>query len=353
MLLVIWYNTLMTTVLYIIIALLIAGFAVLLYLLLNLKKASEKPQDNESLKVMMEWMRDIKAGTEATKDQMEKSISMTNKDINERLDNAAKVIGALQGKLGEMSQIGPDIRRLSEVLASPKARGNFGEEMLENMLSQVLNKSSYKAQYKFKNGEIVDMAVFVGEKILPVDSKFSMENFRLYKEAKEDDAAENLKKQFFRDVRKRIDEIHKKYILPQENTFDFALMYIPSEGVFHEALEDMATVEYARGKKVYMVSPNTLYHHLQIILIALRGQQVNEVAEKLLHMVAGIQQESDKFGRNLGVLSNHIKNAGNTMGTVANDFVKLQTNIKNAATLQMEQAEIAEAQANETQTLIE
>jgi DNA recombination protein RmuC len=343
----------MTTVLYIIIALLIAGFAVLLYLLLNLKKASEKPQDNESLKVMMEWMRDIKAGTEATKDQMEKSISMTNKDINERLDNAAKVIGALQGKLGEMSQIGPDIRRLSEVLASPKARGNFGEEMLENMLSQVLNKSSYKAQYKFKNGEIVDMAVFVGEKILPVDSKFSMENFRLYKEAKEDDAAENLKKQFFRDVRKRIDEIHKKYILPQENTFDFALMYIPSEGVFHEALEDMATVEYARGKKVYMVSPNTLYHHLQIILIALRGQQVNEVAEKLLHMVAGIQQESDKFGRNLGVLSNHIKNAGNTMGTVANDFVKLQTNIKNAATLQMEQAEIAEAQANETQTLIE
>ena len=263
------------------------------------------------------------------------------------------MIGALQGKLGEMSQIGPDIRRLSEVLASPKARGNFGEEMLENMLSQVLNKGSYRSQYKFKNGEIVDMAVFVGEKILPVDSKFSMENFRLYKEAKEDDAAENLKKAFLRDIRKRIDEIHKKYILPQENTFDFALMYIPSEGVFHEALEDMATVEYARAKKVYMVSPNTLYHHLQIILIALRGQQVNEVAEKLLHMVSGIQQESEKFGRNLGVLNNHIKNAGNTMGTVANDFTKLQSSISNAATLQMEQAEVTELAAEETKTLIE
>jgi DNA recombination protein RmuC len=343
----------MTTVLYIIIALLLAGFGILLYMLLAMKRAAEKPQDNESLKVMMEWMRDIKAGTEATKDQMEKSISATNKDINERLDNAAKVIGALQGKLGEMSQIGPDIRRLSEVLASPKARGNFGEEMLENMLSQVLNKNSYRSQFKFKNGEVVDMAVFVGDKILPVDSKFSMENFRLYKEAKEDDAADNLKKAFLRDVRKRIDEIHKKYILPQENTFDFALMYIPSEGVFHEALEDMATVEYARNKKVYMVSPNTLYHHLQIILIALRGQQVNEVAEKLLHMVAGIQQESDKFGRNLGVLSNHIKNAGNTMGTVANDFIKLQSNIKNAATLQLEQAEVTEIQAEETKRLIE
>lgn len=343
----------MNAIYLVIIVLLLGGFAMLFYLLMKLKAATEKPADNESMKVMMEWMRDIKSGTEATKDQMEKSISATNKDINERLDNAAKVIGALQGKLGEMSQIGPDIRRLSEVLASPKARGNFGEEMLENMLSQVLNKNSYKAQYKFKNGEIVDMAVFVGDKILSVDSKFSMENFRLYKEAKEDDAAENLKKAFMRDIRKRIDEIHKKYILPQENTFDFALMYIPSEGVFHEALEDMPTVEYARNKKVYMVSPNTLYHHLQIILIALRGQQVNEVAEKLLHMVSGIQQESDKFGRNLGVLSNHIKNAGNTMGTVANDFIKLQSNIKNAATLQMEQAEVTELAAEETKTLIE
>jgi DNA recombination protein RmuC len=343
----------MDTLSFIVIALLAAGFGVLIYMVINLKKAAEKPADNESLKVMMEWMRDIKSGTEATKDSMEKSISATNKDINERLDNAAKVIGALQGRLGEMSQIGPDIRRLSEVLASPKARGNFGEEMLENMLSQVLNKSAYRSQYKFKNGEVVDMAVFVGEKILPVDSKFSMENFRLYKEAKEDDAAENLKKAFLRDIRKRIDEIHKKYILPQENTFDFALMYIPSEGVFHEALEDMATVEYARNKKVYMVSPNTLYHHLQIILIALRGQQVNEVAEKLLHMVAGIQQESDKFGKNLGVLSNHIKNSANTMGVVANDFTKLQSNIKNAATLQMEQAEVTELAAEETKSLIE
>jgi DNA recombination protein RmuC len=343
----------MNTAIYLVLGLVAVGFGVLIYLIFRLKAVAEKPSDNESLKVMMEWMRDIKAGTEATKDQMEKSITATNKDINERLDNAAKVIGALQGKLGEMSQIGPDIRRLSEVLASPKARGNFGEEMLENMLSQVLNKSAYRSQFKFKNGEVVDMAVFVGEKILPIDSKFSMENFRLYKEAKEDEAADNLKKQFLRDVRKRIDEIHKKYILPQENTFDFALMYIPSEGVFHEALEDMATVEYARNKKVYMVSPNTLYHHLQIILIALRGQQVNEVAERLLHMVAGIQQESDKFGRNLGVLGNHIKNAGQTMGTVGNDFAKLQANIKNAATLQLEQAEIAEAQAEETKTLIE
>ncbi len=343
----------MNTVLYIILALLALGFAVLLYILLDLKRSAAKPQDNESLQVMMEWMKDIKAGTEATRVGMQASINDTNKQINDRLTEAAKVIGGLQGKLGEMSQIGPDIRRLSEVLASPKARGNFGEEMLENMLAQVLNKTAYQSQYKFKNGEIVDMAVFVGDKILSIDSKFSMENFRLYKEAKEDEAAENLKKAFLRDIRKRIDEIHKKYILPQERTFDFALMYIPSEGVFHEALEDSATIEYARNKKVYLVSPNTLYHHLQIILIALRGQQVNVVAEKLLHMVSGIKQESDKFGRNLGVLSNHIKNASNTMGTVSNDFSKLESSISNAATLQMEEVELSEQQLLEAKKLIE
>jgi DNA recombination protein RmuC len=112
----------------------------------------------------------------------------------------------------------------------------------------VLPKSSYQAQYKFKNGEVVDIIVRVGEKILPIDSKFSMENFRLYKEAKEDEAAENLKKAFLKDIKKRVDEIHKKYILPQEGTFDFALMYIPSEGVFSEALEDVTTITYAREK---------------------------------------------------------------------------------------------------------
>lgn len=342
----------MENILLILLGIVTIGLFITLYLVYDLKRKSSQPQDDTSLKVMMEWMRDIKAGTEATKEQMEKSISATNKDINERLDNAAKVIGALQGRLGEMSQIGPDIRRLSEVLASPKARGNFGEEMLEQMLDQVLSNKSYKAQYKFKNGEVVDMAVFVGEKVLCIDSKFSMENFRLYKEAKEDDAAEGLRKAFLKDVKKRIDEIHKKYILPQEGTFDFALMYIPSEGVFHEVLEDLPTVEYARNKKVYVVSPNTLYHHLQIILIALRGQQVNQVAERILHMVAGIKQESDKFGRNLGVLGNHIKNAGNTMGVVTNDFTKLQTSIQNAATLQLEETKLTEEQAQDTKQLL-
>jgi len=321
----------------IIIAILLVGLAVLIYLILQMKKAQAKPTDDSGLKIMMEWMKEIKQGTDATREGMQKSIDQTNKAINERLDNAGRVIAALTKELGGISQVGPDIRRLTETLASPKLRGNFGEEMLENMLSQALPKNGYNIQHKFKNGEVVDAIIYVGDKILPIDSKFSMENFRLYKEAKTDEAAEGLKKTFLKDVKKRVDEIHKKYILPQENTFDFSLMYIPSEGVFSEVLDDITTLTYGREKKVYFVSPNTLYHHLQIILLSLRGQKVNEAAQQILAMIAGIKQESDKFGRNLEVLGNHIKNAGNTMGTVTNDFAKLKSTISNASSLKLDE----------------
>ncbi|MBI5530124.1 MAG: DNA recombination protein RmuC [Candidatus Doudnabacteria bacterium] len=327
-----------STILYLILGVFLAGFGVLVYIIIGLKKQAEKPSDDQSLKIMMEWMKEIKQGTDTTREGVQKSINETNKAINERLDNAGRVIAQLTKELGGISQVGPDIRRLTETLASPKLRGNFGEEMLENMLSQALPKSGFEIQHKFKNGEVVDAIIYVGEKILPIDSKFSMENFRLYKEATTEEAAEALKKTFLKDVKKRIDEIHKKYILPQENTFDFALMYIPSEGVFSEVLDDSNTLTYGRDKKVYFVSPNTLYHHLQIILLSLRGQKVNQAAQQILAMISGIKQESDKFGRNLEVLGNHIKNAGNTMGTVTNDFAKLKTSITNASSLKLEDA---------------
>ena len=336
-------------ILYALIAILLLGFGILFYFLLDLKKKSEKPQDDASLKVMMEWMKEIKQGTEQTREGMQKSIDETNKAINERLDNAGRVIAALTKELGGISQVGPDIRRLTETLASPKLRGNFGEEMLENMLSQVLPKTSYQIQYKFKNGEVVDAIIHVGEKILPIDSKFSMENFRLMKEAKTEESVETLKKAFLKDVKRRVDEIHKKYILPQENTFDFALMYVPSEGVFSEVLDDTGTITYAREKKVYFASPNTLYHHLQIIRLSLRGQKINEAAQQILAMIAGIKQESDKFGRNLDVLGNHIKNAGNTMGTVSNDFIKLKLSITNASSLKLD----SETKEPEVQKLLD
>jgi DNA recombination protein RmuC len=338
-----------TQILYIILGLFLAGFAVLIYFLLDLKKKAEKPADDQSLKIMMEWMKEIKQGTENTREGMQRSIDETNKAINERLDKAAHVIGALSKELGGISQIGPDIRRLSETLASPKMRGNFGEEMLENMLSQILPKDSFRIQYRFKNGETVDACIFIGSTILSIDSKFSLENFRLYKEAATEESAETLRKAFLKDVKKRVDEICKKYILPQEGTFDFALMYVPSEGIYQEVIEADDIIEYCRNKAVIPVSPNTMYIYLRNIMLSLRGQEINKKAQEILKMISGIKTESDKFGRNLEVLGNHIKNAGNTMGTVSNDFLKLKGSIANAANLELE----AEAVTKEPEKLIE
>jgi len=344
------YNSCMANgIFYIIIAILAVGLGILIYLVLQMKKSQAQAPDDGSMKLMLEWMKEMKQSTENTREGMQRSIDQTNKAINERLDTAARVIGALSKELGGVSQIGPDIRRLSETLASPKMRGNFGEEMLENMLGQILPKDSFHIQHRFKNGETVDAIIKVSDKILSIDSKFSLENFRLYKEAKDDDSAQLLKKAFLKDVKKRVDEICKKYILPQENTFDFALMYVPSEGIYQEVTEDDDIITYCRGKAVIPVSPNTMYIYLRNIMLSLRGHEINKKAQEILKMISGIKTESDKFGKNLEVLGTHIKNAGNTMGTVVNDFVRLRGNIQNAANLELQ----AEEAVKEQKKLIE
>lgn len=316
-----------------ILAILVVGFVAVI---LVLRSLLTRPKDSEALNVMMEWMKEIKSGTEATKKSMEDSIKETNKAINERLDNAGRVISQLTKELGGVSQIGPDIRRLTETLSSPKLRGNFGEEILENLLTDVFPKELCKFQYRFKNGEVVDAALVVGDILIPIDSKFSMENYRLYKEAKTDESSEAMKKAFLKDVKKRIDEIHKKYILPQEGTLDYAFMFIPSEGVYMEVAEDLDAQAYARGKKVVVVGPNTLNINLRAILVSLRGQQISKAAQQVLAAINGIKQESDKFGKTLDTMANHVKNTNNSMASIVEGYGKLRNQIVNASNLELE-----------------
>ncbi|OGE79317.1 MAG: hypothetical protein A2751_04985 [Candidatus Doudnabacteria bacterium RIFCSPHIGHO2_01_FULL_46_14] len=313
----------------IILAAVIVGFGVVAYFM------NRKPKEDEGMKVMLEWLKDMRESSESLQKRVDERLGESSKAVNERLDNAARVISALQKELGGMTQIGPDIRKLSEVLSSSKLRGNFGEEMLEELIKQVLPASAYSFQYRFKNGDVVDAVIKAGGHLLPVDSKFSMENYRLFMEAKTDEAAEGLKKSFFKDVKKRVDEIQKKYILPQEGTYDYALIFIPSEGILGEVLSDASMTTFFREKNVYPVGPSTFYHTMQMVLRSLRGERMNEEAALALRMLAGIKQESEKFGRNLEILGNHIKNAGNSMGLVGNDFSKLKSSIENAASLQL------------------
>lgn len=348
-----WYNQVMENALFLVSGVLFVAVIVLIYFVIQVKNQTANKDDTETQRLLFDLMRELKTEMSVDRELNQKNVHETNKQINDRLTEAARVIGGLQGKLGEMSQIGPDIRRLSETLSSSKLRGNFGEEMLENMLSQILPKGGYAMQYRFKNGETVDAIVKVGETILSIDSKFSLENFRLYKEAQDEKLAADYQKAFFKDVKKRVDEIHKKYILPSENTFDFALMYVPSQGIYEEIIINNEMTDYSRAKRVITVGPNSLYTYLQSIVLSLRGQQINKIAHEIVKMVTGIKQESDKFARTLDVLGNHVKNTYNTMSGVSTDFDKLRGKIVIAAELQAEETEIIEDQSKETNKLIE
>lgn len=330
------YNTSMEFLYILIFVILLAAILFLVWVVLDLKKRTIALSENDNQKTMLSWMQELKRDTSLTRERMHSHLEENNKAINERLDKASNVIGSLSRELGSISQVGPDLRRLSEVLASPKMRGNFGEEMLEALLSQVLPRKVYETQFRFASGDVVDAVVRVGEYLLPIDSKFSLENFIAMSESGTDEQEEFFRKAFIRDVKKRVDEIHRKYILPQEGTFDFAFMYVQSEPVYLELLKDSSLLLVSREKKVYPVSPNSLFHQLQMVLLSLKGQQINTVAQKIVNQISAIQKESEKFGRGLEVLAGHVKNVNNAMGSITQDFSKFKGSISKAAELESE-----------------
>src|SRR6266851_2872845 len=149
-----------------------------------------------------------------------------------------------------MSEIGRNMRELQDFLKSPKLRGNIGEHVLKDLITQIFPKNSFHLQYAFASGEKVDAAIQTDAGILPIDAKFPMENFQKLSKAKTDEEIKLLRKDFTRDIKKHIDAIAKKYILPDEGTMDFALMYVPSESVFYELANMTVVLDYARRSRV-------------------------------------------------------------------------------------------------------
>src|SRR3989338_7610424 len=166
------------------------------------------------------------------------SLTANSQALNQRLDNAAKVISDVQRNVGEMSEIGRGMRDLQEFLQSPKLRGNIGEQVLKDLLGQLLPKQSFHLQYAFKSGSIVDAAIKTEAGIIPIDSKFPMENFRKINSAQNDGDKKAAEKLFVSDVKRHIDDIAQKYILTNEGTIDYCLMYVPSESIYYEIVNN-------------------------------------------------------------------------------------------------------------------
>jgi DNA recombination protein RmuC len=185
----------------------------------------------------------------------------------------------------------------------------MGETLLENLLSQVLPKEHYHTQYRFKSTEAIDAVICLGERLVPVDAKFSLENFQKMQDAPDEQTKETWRKKFIQDIKNRINEIAAKYILPAENTYDFALMYIPAENVYYEVIIKEDIFSYSMLKKVIPVSPNTFYAYLQVICMGLRGLKVEENAKMILKSLGALSIETDKFKEDFDILGNHLLNA--------------------------------------------
>src|SRR5512136_998321 len=280
---------------------------------------------NKNISLLTEQLRTINEQVNQQLLLVNQQLQSSSGQIGQRLDTARQVIGEVREKLGELSktseqihEVGKNIATLQEILRPPKLRGGLGEQFLGELLSQILPPEFYSLQYPFSSGERVDAVVRLGGKLVPIDSKFPLDNFRRIIECKTEEEKKGFQKFFYRDVRKHIDDIAGKYILPQEGTYDFALLYIPAENVYYETItkdesfgEEKGVLNYALAKRVIPVSPNSFYAYLQVIILGLKGLQIEKDAVKIQALLSGLKKDIGGFQEDFQLVGRHISNAMN------------------------------------------
>lgn len=302
-----------------IVAVVVLSIVVVVLLVLSLSK---RPQDyTQAFTLLQQRVGQIE-------EQVKRSVDEGGKTVSEKFENSLKVIGDIKKQIGsleetnkQMVEIGKNIAGLQDILRPPQVRGGFGELTLGHMLAQVLPRQNFEEQHRFKNGSIVDAAVKLGDRWVPIDSKFPLEGFQRYIQCCEDDKKKTYLREFERSVRTKIDDICSKYILEDEGTYDFALMYIPSENVYYQCIlkedlgfEGKSISDYALEKRVVPVSPNTLYAYLQVICLGLRGTQVEKQSQNVLTDLARLRKEFEKFEDEFHKLGAHLRHAGESFG---------------------------------------
>src|SRR5439155_1277153 len=237
-------------------------------------------------------------------------------------------LGKLDGTAAQMLARANDLAKLEQVMRPPKARGGFGELLLENLLRDRLPATAYTMQHGFSTGERVDAVVRVG-KLLPVDSKFPLDNFQRMAQSQNDDERQLCAKAFARDVKAKIDDIASKYIRPDEGTFDFAFMYVPVESVYYELACNPGSglLEYANERRVFPVSPNTFTAYLQLIVLGMRSMQVEERAHEVMAYVAGLGGDFARFKEEFDLVGKHLGHAQTTYTKADKRLGKLESKL--------------------------
>jgi len=309
------------TLVWLFLGLLLVSNGVLIYLFLRGKK---KEDENGGLFMLQKELQDMRRS-------VDEKIGLSSKEMQDsmrtQLSESGRLVKEITSELvkvgeGQKQVVGfaDQLRQLQDVLQNPKQRGVLGEYYLETVLQNVLPPKSYQTQYSFKNGEIVDAVVFVKDKIIPVDSKFSLENYNRILEAKDKTEKERFEKVFKQDLKIRIDET-SKYVRPSEETTDFAFMFIPSEGVYYDILMGSVgtgvsardLIEYAFTKKVIIVSPTSFLAYLQTVLQGLKALQIEESAKE-------IRKRVEDLGRHIGKYEDYYKKVGISLSTTVNHY---------------------------------
>ncbi len=278
--------------------------------------------------VYEKMLEEIKANVENIKkevlDSSSKNLEFVQKEASRSLQAITDVTSKLERLEATNRQIinfTEQLQNLQQVLTNPKHRGVLGEYYLETLLANVLPPKNYKMQYKFSDGEIVDAVIFIGDKIIPIDSKFSLENYNRLLQEEDETKRKQLEASFKRDLKQRIDEC-SKYIRPSENTFDFVFMFIPAEGIYYDLMVSQIgairvstrdLLEYAFSKRVLIVSPNSFYAYLQTVLQGLRAMAIEESAQE-------IRKNIEKLSVHILNFDNYMKKIGNSLKSTVTSY---------------------------------
>ena len=284
---------------------------------------------------------DLRRGVETRVEGVEKRLAAGQQSVADHLGKSGSLMQELGEKLGRLHEtslkiekIAGEVTRLEDLLKPPKLRGTLGEMFLEQALSQALPPGSYATQHPLGDGVIVDAAVFIQDRVVPIDSKFPLENYRRSREVEDDAEKRRARVQFGRDVRRHVDAIAEKYIRPGTGTCDFALMYVPAEAVYAEIAadgEEAALADYAAGKRVIPVSPRLLYAYLSTIALGLRGVELQENAREVHRNLTELARLWDRVGGPLEKLGAHLGNAQKQYDETAKAFDRFTNRLETIA----------------------
>jgi DNA recombination protein RmuC len=317
----------MTYFLYILTAVLLG---IILYLIF--RKGENKGLTEEFKEIRKELAEAREKNIDTLQKQLEESGKIA-RDATTRIKDVTSELEKIHADHQHVIDVKTQLGKLTDILANPKQRGILGEYFLETLLKNVFQPNQYKLQYKFKNGEVVDAVIFIRDKIIPIDSKFSLENYNRILEEKDQTRREDLEKLLKQDLKNRIEET-SKYIRPSEGTMDFAFMFIPSEGIYYDLLINQVgavkistydLIEYAfKEKHVIIVSPTSFYAYLQTVLQGLRALQIEESAKEILERVEVLRKHLLNYNEFLAKLGTHLGTTVSSYNKAYKEFAKIE-----------------------------